>query len=112
MLLSADIQRDGDDLVVRWSGPETVTITVGPSPDELGPPEVTADGSGTARLVSAASSARRHYARLEAPDGSAIVAAERRVPMEGLVNFRDLGGYVTGDGRRPAVGSCVPLGQS
>lgn len=100
MLLSADIQRDGDDLVVRWSGPETVTITVGPSPDELGPLEVTADGSGTARLVSAASSGRRHYARLEARDGSAVVAAERRLPMEGLVNFRDLGGYVTGHGRR------------
>jgi hypothetical protein len=100
MLSSADIQPDGDDLVVRWSEPETVTITVGPSPDELGPLEVTADGSGAARVVGVASSPRRHYARLEAPDGSAIVAAERRLPMEGVVNFRDLGGYVTGDGRR------------
>ena len=100
MLLSADIQRVGDDLVVRWSGAETVIITVGPSPDELGPIEVTADSSGVARLVNAASAARRHYARLEAPDGRAIVAAERRLPMEGLVNFRDLGGYMTGDGRR------------
>ena len=98
MILRAEMQRDGDDLVVRWSGPETVTITVGPSPDDLGPFESIADGA--ARLVGAATSPRRHYARLEARDGSVVVAAERRLPMEGLVNFRDLGGYLTGDGRR------------
>jgi protein-tyrosine phosphatase len=98
MILRADMQRDGDDLVVSWSGSETVTITVGPSPDDLGPLEPIADGA--ARLVGAATSPRRHYARLEAPDGSVIVAAERRLPMEGLVNFRDLGGYLTGEGRR------------
>jgi protein-tyrosine phosphatase len=100
MITRADMRRDGADLVVTWSGPDTVTITVGPSPDDLGPFELTVDESGTARLVGVAASARRHYARLEAPDGSAVVAAERRLPMEGPVNFRDLGGYVTADGRR------------
>jgi protein-tyrosine phosphatase len=100
MLLSAELSRDGDDLVIRWSGSEAVTITVGLSPDELGPLDLSVDSSGAARLVGAASSPRRHYARLESPDGSAIVAAERRLPMDGLVNFRDLGGYVTGDRRR------------
>jgi protein-tyrosine phosphatase len=98
MILRADMQRDGDDLVVRWSGPETVTITVGPSPDDLGPLQTVADGA--ARLAGAATSPRRHYARLEAPDGSVVVAAERRLPMEGLVNFRDIGGYRTGVRRR------------
>jgi protein-tyrosine phosphatase len=98
MILRADMQRDGDDFVVRWSGPETVTITVGPSPDDLGPLQAVAHGP--ARLAGAATSPQRHYARLEAPDGSVVVAAERRLPMEGLVNFRDIGGYRTGDGRR------------
>jgi protein-tyrosine phosphatase len=100
MISTADIQRDGRDLVVTWSGPEAVTITVGPSPDDLGPLELSADASGTARIVGLAGSPRRHYARLEAPDGSAVVAAERRLPLEGPVNFRDLGGYRAVDGRR------------
>lgn len=36
---------------------------------------------------------------LVAEKGSRIPASERRVPMEGAVNFRDIGGYETNDGR-------------
>ena len=37
--------------------------------------------------------------------GSGLVGAERRVLLEGAVNFRDLGGYATTDGRRTRWGS-------
>ena len=36
--------------------------------------------------------------------GSGLVGAERRVLLEGAVNFRDLGGYATTDGRRTRWG--------
>jgi protein-tyrosine phosphatase len=79
----ADVVRDGDDLVVSWTGSA----------------HVDGDGNRTVRLPGLAAGGR-HYVRLEAPDGSAVVAAERHVPMEGPVNFRDLGGYAGRDGRR------------
>lgn len=42
----------------------------------------------------------RHYFYLESDQGDAVILAERRLPLEGTPNFRDLGGYETYDGRR------------
>ncbi|MCU0597738.1 MAG: tyrosine-protein phosphatase [Desulfobacterales bacterium] len=42
----------------------------------------------------------RYYYRLEDDNGYSLMAAERRVYLEGAVNFRDIGGYLTQDGRR------------
>jgi protein-tyrosine phosphatase len=42
----------------------------------------------------------RHYFRVVPEEDPGIMAAERRVPLDGAVNFRDLGGYQTSDGRR------------
>jgi|SRR6056297_68195 len=39
------------------------------------------------------------YFKLVAANGSCLVMAERRVRLEGAVNFRDIGGYPTTDGR-------------
>ena len=41
----------------------------------------------------------RHYYHVVDEDGSRLLTAERRVLLEGAVNFRDIGGYRTGDGR-------------
>ncbi|MFP4225979.1 MAG: tyrosine-protein phosphatase, partial [Desulfobacterales bacterium] len=41
----------------------------------------------------------RPFFKIVAKDGSCVVAAERRIPLEGAVNFRDIGGYQTTDGR-------------
>jgi len=41
-----------------------------------------------------------HFFELVTGSGQRLVAGERRVPLEGAVNFRDLGGYETADGRR------------
>ena len=43
--------------------------------------------------------ASRHYFHVRDEDGNRFMTAERRVPLEGAVNFRDIGGYKTGDGR-------------
>lgn len=41
----------------------------------------------------------RHYYHVVDEDGNRLLTAERRVPLEGAVNFRDIGGYKTSDGR-------------
>ena len=43
---------------------------------------------------------RRMYFRLEAADGNRVIVAERILPLEGGVNFRDFGGYPAFNGRR------------
>ncbi len=42
----------------------------------------------------------RHYFFLESERGEGVILAERKLPLEGTPNFRDLGGYETADGRR------------
>jgi protein-tyrosine phosphatase len=41
-----------------------------------------------------------HYFEIVFEDNTGIIIGERRLPLEGTVNFRDLGGYQTCDGRR------------
>jgi protein-tyrosine phosphatase len=41
----------------------------------------------------------RHYFHVKDEAGNRLMTAERRVPLEGAVNFRDIGGYRTSDGR-------------
>ena len=33
-------------------------------------------------------------------NGNGVTVAQRNVPLQGAINFRDLGGYATNDGRR------------
>lgn len=42
----------------------------------------------------------RHYFCLESPCGESLVLAERKLTLAGSPNFRDLGGYQAGCGRR------------
>ena len=42
----------------------------------------------------------RYYFEVASEQGSKILISERRVPLKGSVNFRDLGGYEASDGRR------------
>jgi protein-tyrosine phosphatase len=48
--------------------------------------------------VTAPNRAGRLYFHLKPQSGPTSVVATRRVPLEGAVNFRDLGGYRTTDG--------------
>jgi protein-tyrosine phosphatase len=105
-------QPDGD-LLIRWRQPaERVAVYVGDDPERLtadGRPltaeRVTSDelrvtSSELAAVVGRPSAAGipRPYFLLDL-DGRRFVVAERTLPLTGGVNFRDLGGYRTADGR-------------
>jgi len=90
-------RRPDGGLRVRWepSGFDVV-VTVGPTPDRLTP----------ARYVSGGSSAELearpggHYVGVApAAGGAVVIGADRRLPLEGATNFRDVGGYRSTDGR-------------
>ena len=92
------VEREGDDLVVTWSHPTDATLVVGVSPDEASGEVVEPEAEGRARIRGADRSVR-HYVHFVGEDAP-VVAAERLVPLEGALNFRDLGGYAAADGRQ------------
>ena len=53
----------------------------------------------------------RHFFRLRDQHGNEVVASERKLGMRGTPNFRDFGGYLTGDGRRVKWGYLFRSGQ-
>ncbi len=94
---------DPQTLRIEWDPPASdpqIFIYAGESPDAIETTQPTAQISGQNHIdLPGLNSAIRYYFRI-VPEGSPeINVAERRVPMEGTLNFRDLGGYRTTDGR-------------
>jgi len=81
-----------------WDGP--VEVAVGPSPESIRCDEPVARVEGATRVSLQGLGPGRHYVSVAPVGGAAVVAAERLLRMEGLSNFRDLGGYRTADGGR------------
>jgi protein-tyrosine phosphatase len=108
---TAVVERVGAERVrIRWpadfsSGP--VRIYAGRSPDAIAhrQPIALVDGDAvelaSRRPDGILSERHRLYYEL-VPSGEAapVIVAERRLPLAGADNFRDLGGYATADGRR------------
>jgi protein-tyrosine phosphatase len=95
----ATVERDGDRLVVTWVGDDPVAVHVSLSPDDPGDVPVSDARAGRVELDGLAAD-ERHYVHLVQAGGDTVVAAERRVPLRGTMNFRDLGGYTGAGGRR------------
>lgn len=72
-----------------------MSVFVSDDPDDPGTDVRAPDAAG--RIV-VARTARRQYIHLFEPQQGFIVAAERRLEMDGPDNFRDLGGYPTAQG--------------
>lgn len=104
-LRNAALIRTGDDSVeISWNfseNPREVVVFAGDSPDHIDRqhPAAVSQGKSSVR-ISGLSPNRRYYFELAPDRGFNIMISERRVPLEGSVNFRDLGGYETRDGRR------------
>lgn len=85
-----------DELVVTWrGGSDAVSVFVSDDPDDAGVDVRAPDGPGQAVVARGTS---RQYVHLFEPGQGFVVAAERRVAMDGPQNLRDIGGYPTIDG--------------
>ncbi|MBM4266309.1 MAG: tyrosine-protein phosphatase [Deltaproteobacteria bacterium] len=101
---SASVEREsGGALSISWSArPDVGRITVyaGMDPQAIDRSNALASGAAADTVrIEGLDPLRRHYFALVGDDGE-IVVAERRVPLEGAVNFRDIGGHATREGRR------------
>lgn len=91
-----NVVADGEVLLVSWrGGSDDVSVFLSEDPDDAGTDVRAPDGRGQVRLPGLA---RRAYVHLFEPSQGFVVAAERRLAMDGPSNFRDLGGYPTLDG--------------
>jgi protein-tyrosine phosphatase len=91
-------------LVVRWEGDRPVAVHVSRSPTDQGARRHEPTPGGVL-VLDDLDPAVRYYVHLVRAGEDTVVVAERRVPLEGARNFRDLGGYVGADGRRVRWGA-------
>jgi protein-tyrosine phosphatase len=100
--VEVDTQPDGT-LTVRWAfegEPVAVDVATGPSPDHVDHQHQTTVAASQTTLQLARRRGRQYVSVAPRQGGPAVVAADRRVPFEGVTNFRDLGGYRTRSGAR------------
>lgn len=99
--MSIHIYRDPDGaFILRHDEPlQDALIYVGIHPDAIDQPVARASGTQEV-VVRGLEPHRRYYFAVMLDDGRRMVVAERRVSLEGSLNFRDLGGYHTADGRQ------------
>jgi protein-tyrosine phosphatase len=96
------------DLSISWDldgGDTAVDVSIGSTPESIDHDHAITVPAGqrSARLKDLGPG--RHYISVAPHEGgAALVAAERRLPFEGVLNFRDLGGYRTAGGGRTRWG--------
>jgi protein-tyrosine phosphatase len=109
----ASVERTSDGLVVSWETRKgrVREIEWGEDPAQVDRPLVASVPKGqTSVTVADPSPGTRPYVALVTDDGRRTVVAERRIPLTGDANFRDLGGYETADGRRVRWGQIYRSG--
>ncbi len=96
-LSNVNVVSSGDQLVVTWrGGGESLSIFVSLDPDDAGVNVFAPDSPGVA--IVPIGGVKRPYVHLFDPHTGFVVAAERRLEMDGPRNFRDLGGYRSASG--------------
>jgi protein-tyrosine phosphatase len=99
---------EGGGLTVSWTieGDDiAVAVAVGPEPGSIDPATaITADPASRSIRLQRLPPGRPYVAVAPAGGGPALLAATRRVGFAGALNFRDLGGLPTSDGRNTRWG--------
>ncbi len=95
---------DGGSVEISWNfsdKPREVVVYAGESPDHIDRRSpVSISRANSPAKISGLDPNTRYYFEIVPHKGSPVVISDRRVPLQGSVNFRDLGGYETSDGRR------------
>ena len=104
--IKASVKRQDDELVLTWEGEGLGKVDIFLSED----PDFLESGSNYITTVEGNEYALgisrdiRVYFILKGENGARIRVAERVITMDSLTNFRDLGGYLTEDGKRTRWG--------
>lgn len=104
--LNVTVKRQEEQLLLHWEGEALGQVAVYMSED---PDFIESEATLLATVAGndyAANVSRdvRVYFLLNAENGARIRVAERVITMDSLTNFRDLGGYLTVDGKRTKWG--------
>ena len=98
------IRTSDDSVEISWNfsdKPQGFMVYAGESPDHIDRKNpVASSRANSSAKISGLDPNTRYYFEVALKEGSKVVVSDRRVPLEGSVNFRDLGGYETSDGRR------------
>ena len=102
-VVSAKVQLHEGGLLVAWEldgEASAVEVSVGATPEAVDHSHaVTVPAGERSVILPEDGSAGRRYISVAAQgSGGSFVVAERRVPFDGVTNFRDLGGYPTAQG--------------
>ena len=103
------VVRKNDELTISWAGEDLdkVTIYQAATPDfDETTGQVLAEAAMSPYTLTV-SADERPYFLLVGANGARLRIAERVMTMDSLVNFRDLGGYLTADGRRTKWGKLL-----
>jgi protein-tyrosine phosphatase len=104
-VFDASVERTAKDAVrIRWKTRRqnlSVSIYHGDSPETIqgSQPILQVRGQSVAE-IKGLDPARPCYFEILPENAPGLIIGERRLPLQGSVNFRDLGGYQTRDGRR------------
>ncbi len=105
---SAQVVQDAqNNYTFTWAAAANTTIQVfgGSSPDSISASNSLGTSvGGTVITVPSLDTTHRWYFNLEQQGGAPTTVAARHVKLSGPVNFRDLGGYATADGRHTKWG--------
>jgi protein-tyrosine phosphatase len=98
------VERKGArEVEIVWNGEGAapnarVFVSAEPTPEPKSEP-IAAIEAGRADVTELPPESRPYFTIVAKGESRGVVVAERVLPLEGAHNFRDLGGYTTGDGR-------------
>ena len=107
--IKASVKRQEEQLLIAWEGEGLGNVAVYMSEDpDFTESEATlvANVAGNEYAVAVSKDVRVYFI-LKAENGARIRVAERVITMDSLTNFRDLGGYLTEDGKRTKWGKLL-----
>lgn len=97
---------------IRWASPaQAARVYAGTSPESVDYTQPLATAAGTDHiLLESVPSLPRPYFALALDDQPALLLAERSLPLEGIPNARDIGGYPAQDGQHVRWGQVYRTG--
>ncbi|MBP6789895.1 MAG: tyrosine-protein phosphatase [Candidatus Promineofilum sp.] len=109
--VEAWVERHGNDRLIRWTPDEPLMgLTAGSDPEAIDEPlPATIDAAGKRATVAGPPGEGRVYYALDF-GRRRLITAERALPLPSGVNFRDVGGYRTADGRAVRWGQLYRAG--